>query len=186
MNHDNSSQYERDLRLRLAECEAWCHTLSFPFRTDQLIPPILHQREESNKYDWISNATFTHSVMDTLIQQRKDLLRLRSSCIDPERRSSEGKLLLSAPQAGFLDGAMAAASNDFIDIFDSPPCDTWIDIVQDPSALDFYDAYIVSWVPEAALMLVEQSIRVSFVKNLAWAVDVKSNYVQSLHAAGLI
>jgi hypothetical protein len=96
-----------------------------------------------------------------------------------------GRLLLSAPDYGFFDGAPEDASQGFIDVGDAPPWDTWVWFERDTAPTPgFYEAYIASWVPPAFVAHVDAGIRVSFVDTIAWASDVDSQFSHQLRAAG--
>jgi hypothetical protein len=87
---------------------------------------------------------------------------------------------------GFLDGNTAAVTGGYIDVYDAPPWDTWLDVVHETDLSNYYDTFLVAWVPQAFVPVVEAGIRASPARFLAWAVDVNSTYTRQLRAASLL
>jgi len=194
---------ELDLfRWRLAETIALCAprtSLGMPLsalRTLALHPsPPLENggdtgyRVEDSRYDCQNRWDVEQTAVDVeqLVRERVHLLpRAHSYPSAPASDLAGGRLLFSAPDYGVTDGASEYESHGFIDVADAPPWDTWVWFVQEGKAsTDFYDCYIVSWVPPEFVAYADAGIRVSFVGNVAWASDVNSAFSYRLRAAGL-
>jgi len=172
-------------RWRLAETMAWCAartsrgTPRSALRTPALRPFIPLE----NRCDGEQTAV----DVERLVRERAHLLHQAHAYPHaPAHDLAGGRLLFSAPDYGFVDGASEYDSQGFIDIADTPPWDTWLWFVQESKvSTDFYDCHIVSWVPLEFVAYAEAGIRVSFVDNISWATKVNSTFSNWLRAAGL-
>lgn len=192
-----------DFKRRLTETVAWCaHRASVTdaansLRTPALRPAIrprsIFAASEHGSAAW---PDFVHSqsqektkiAVDTLSRARARLLRRAGVILHTDAVAGTlagGRLLLSAPDYSLYDGAPEAESFGFIDVGDAPPWDTWVWSVYEPGSA-FYDAYVVSWVPEEFVALVDTGIRVSFLDTTVWATDVDTPFTRQLRAACLI
>ena len=149
----------------LAETIAWCAPRAsladpvFCLRASALWPAIRHKdfydegalHVDNTWKDFLDTLSIekTATAVDTLIRERGELLQSGNSLSSAITEGlAGGRLLLSAPDYGFFDGASKAESCGFIDDGDTPPWDTWVSFVFDPTmGQQFYDSGIVSWVP---------------------------------------
>ncbi len=188
----------------LAETIAWCAPRAsladpvFCLRASALWPAIRHKDFYDERVLYVDDAwkgyletlsiEKTATAVDTLITERGRLLQSEnkpSSVITGDLAG--GRLLLSAPDYGFFDGASKAESRGFIDDGDTSPWDTWVSFVFDPTmGQQFYDSGIVSWVPPQFIEEVNKGIRVSFVDNNVWAADIDSAFTHRLAEAHLL
>ena len=170
-------------RWRLAETMAWCAartgTPRSALRTAALHPSV----PLKNRCD----AEQTAADVDRVVRERAHLLHQAHAYPHaPAYDLAGGRLLFSAPDDGFVDGASEDESQGFIDVADTPPWDTRLWFRQESKeSTDFYDGHIVSWVPPAFVTYADAGIRVSFVNNISWATKVNSTFSHWLRAVGL-
>lgn len=168
------------LRQRIGECKAWLEISSYQLRSAVLEPPMLELQDDTHKYGWPTESS-GQVIVDGLANLRDALVRARNPHLVTETSiAKDGKLLLSAPHMGFLDGNTSAVTGGYIDIYDAPPWDTWLDVVHEVDIPDYYDTFLVAWVPMAMVSLVEGGIRTSPGRFLAWASEVNSDYTRQL------
>lgn len=179
-------EYASQLKQRLGECKAWLDASAYQLRSAVLEPPILDMQPASEKYNWLTKPSAS-AIVDGLADLRGALVRARNlQPLDRPHPTAGGRLLLSAPQMGFLDGNTSAVTGGYIDVYDAPPWDTWLDVVQGTDIPDYYDTFLVAWVPTALVALVDAGIRTSPAGFLAWASEVESTYTRQLGVASLL
>lgn len=191
------------LRWRLAEAIAWCvpHiAVTAPagcLRSAELRPLMRPENVfESDHYDQATWSTYVHSQsihntaaeVERLAEERARLLGQRGHY--PARMAphlADGRLLLSAPDYGYYDGASEYDSDGYIDVGDAPPWDTWVGFATGDADLAqrFYEGAIIAWVPPQFVARVDAGIDVSFVNNIVWLSTVECALTQRLRAVGL-
>jgi hypothetical protein len=168
------------LHQRIRECKAWLEISSYQLRSAVLEPPMLGMQDDTHKYGWLTEP-YGRAIVEGLASLRGALVHARNPYpLTETSLAKEGKLLLSAPHMGFLDGNTSAVTGGYIDIYDAPPWDTWLDVVDEVDIPDYYDTFLVAWVPMIMVSLVEVGIRTSPGRFLAWASDVNSKYTRQL------
>jgi len=180
-----SEEYIQRLSWTLAECISWYHSSSPDLRLNLPNPHPVRDEEGQQSFSWL-HAPERDSIVQGIVSTRRRLLgQIGAAPVAPASDLAGGKLLFSAPQMSFLDGAVSEASRGFIDVHDAPPWDTWLSIAQESRVADFYEIYLVSWVPPQFTEAVDTGIGFSFVHNIEWASDVQSELSHALAAAGL-
>jgi len=79
-----------------------------------------------------------------------------------------GRLLVYFPDADLTDGAAAAESLDFFDIYNAPPWGTWVGYFEQGGRDPSYANYLVSWVPEALVQFADAGIKVNPEECIKW------------------
>ena len=105
---------------------------------------------------------------------------------------STGRIVAYAPDESLDDGAACLASQGYFDGFNVPGWDAWICYVMPPStAQDIswpvtYSSYLLSWVPEELVPLVEYGIDVNPESCLMWASTLDGPFFAALRRADLL
>jgi hypothetical protein len=94
----------------------------------------------------------------------------------PAAPLNDGRLLVYFPYANLTDGTAADVSMGFLDGLDAPPWDTWVWFGYDPGRVEpsggYSDAYyLVAWIPQIFVALVDAGIRVSLY-DIFWLSDM--------------
>jgi len=79
-------------------------------------------------------------------------------------------LLVYFPDFELADGAAEAETDGFFDVNDTPPWDTWVALFSDPelTGAGSRAVYLVSWVPESLIAVVQRGLEVSMTDCIAW------------------
>jgi len=144
---------------RVAETIAWC----LP-RVDQESPrdclrtPSIRGRTlVGNYHDCVSNVATA---------RRQELSPSRP---EPVRGLAGGRLLIYFPDADLCDGAAECESQGFLDVYNTPPWDTWVAFVSEPVEKNIsYSEYLVAWVPHAFVGLAAAGILVNPEECIRW------------------
>jgi hypothetical protein len=114
----------------------------------------------------------------------------RFSCENPLRG---GRLLAFTPDGTLQDGAANIATDGFLDDDNIPPWDTWIwYVTNDPvSKPEFWsgtvtDSYLLSWVPESLIKVVNAGMDVNPEDCIRWATDLDTPFIRQLKQATLV
>lgn len=164
---------------RLADAIAWCShilknsTLTASMRSSELAPQILHEGRDDVVCNVISSRHWRiRETTDTPATVCPDLLG--------------GRLVTYFPDADLCDGAAQAESDGFFDAFNVPPWDTWVAYFEDnPGASGSYDNYLLAYVPQPFVPLVEGGISVNPEQCIMWLSDadvkVRARFVARKH-----
>ncbi len=76
------------------------------------------------------------------------------------------------PDADLSDGAAAAQSRDFFDVYNAPPWGTWVGYFEEGRSDPTDSSYLVAWVPEVLVPLADAGIKVNPEECIAWLSDV--------------
>jgi hypothetical protein len=149
-----------DLDLRLVETISWCtrysdrRKLRRCLRPPRLAPPPL----PLNRSD----------AVERVISKRRAEFDFTS---DVTLNDVAGQLLVYFPDANLADGAAEAASKDFFDVHNTPPCGTWIGYFEDRGPDPSYSSYVLAWVPQMFLDVARQGVDVNPEGCIAWLSD---------------
>ncbi len=168
-----------DLALRLREAKAWCsanvdvRAVATCLRPSELAPaPLPRDRWHA---DDVVRLRRRHALLGRALTERDD--------------GARGRLLVYFPDADLSDGAAAAESEGFFDVYNAPPYGTWVCYFEEPSGDVNTGAYLVAWVPEAFIPHAEAGISVNPEECIAWlsntTVSVRDVVARSFGGVGL-
>lgn len=168
-------------------------SLTKTFRTAELMPFPFSQPDLA---PWPFLTGNYPQVIENVIRAR----RKRLSHFLPSHESVDlkgGKLLYYIPESQIADGASEVASAGFIDLYDTPPWDTWIAYITTQSREDFFSgretfastyaiSCLISYVPQAYLSFVQAGVEVNCIESFRWADDFDCEFTQKLIDEGII
>ncbi len=125
---------------------------------------------------WELLTTEPRRAMDRVQAARRTLLESDGPDLGQSASVALGALGVHACGASFFDGASAHASNEFFDLYDTPPPATWLEVLPSDSARAGFGipdgSLLVFWVPERLRAPVHEAIHVNPVEALAWLADI--------------
>ena len=164
---------------RLAEAVAWCTTHASVERpATSLRSPELNPVAPRTEIQVGDRWEGVGGLVETLIALRSRQLRnMPLYPTLPAARPVDGQLLVHFPYLNLTDGSAAEASLGFLDGGDAPPWDTWVWFGFDASRLepngDVSSAfYLVAWIPQAFIALVNAGVRVTLTDCVVWLSDI--------------
>jgi len=125
-------------------------------------------------------------VMVVFPSQTYEALLANCSCPQPVWFLLGGRLLAFDPQNRLDDGLAGEVTQGFFDDCNIPAWDTWISYVIEDEARCPFNAYLLSWVPEALVESVEAGIHVNMEECICWVSDLETVFVRQIRQAGLI
>ena len=162
----------KTLGLRLAETIAWTqHLLTLDptnasMRSPETRPQILH-----SGYDDV--------VCDLGTTRQFRLRELGIEC-SPAKHLNNGRLLCFYQNANLTDGAAEPETNGFFDICNNPPWDTWVGhFIDDQRDLN-YGAYVLCFVTQELIELVDRGIMVNPEECIQWLDESDASIQQHL------
>lgn len=125
--------------------------------------------QECDVTQWQFDSFLEKSAINNLFE--KQLIH-KNQIINPidTNRSFEGAILVAEIDANVADGASEWASNGFIDVFDTPPIDTWFYKTQLLGERE--ERFLFAWVPQQFVPLVQEAIHVNCMDCLHWFDDL--------------
>lgn len=99
---------------------------------------------------------------------------------------AKGRILYFEPSLSLFDGAAMVASGGFFDVETFPPSDTWIAYVGEEPNPRFLSGYILSWVPESLVELIDGALKVDPLESIRWAQTVNKPFLNELREADLL
>jgi hypothetical protein len=134
--------------------------MASPLRTDELRPAKLSESLDSPE-DWKNGVA-------EVIKARAKLLKFlgRAHSQEPIGRVTDGRLLVYSPKDNLACGAAEFETMGFFDANNVPPWDTWVYYSSD---------YLVSWIPEKLVSLVQDGIDVNPEGCIWWADSFPEN-----------
>jgi hypothetical protein len=91
----------------------------------------------------------------------------------------------SCPEAELSDGAAEVATQEFFDVYNAPPWGTWVGYFEDPGPDESeYGSYVLAWVPEELVELVNSGIEVNPEHCIVWFDQVNvgvRSIIETLH-----
>lgn len=151
--------------LRLAETIVWCEA-----HVDAADPKDSLRNETLQPHWLFGNRSYI--VNQVVLMRSSSLLQQK---ISPVRSASDlkgGRLMVYFPDADLADGAAGYASRGFFDVHNLPAWDTWVGLFHNPGPFDSsYSAYLVAYVPQALLSVVDDGIEVNPEACIMWLAD---------------
>jgi hypothetical protein len=97
-----------------------------------------------------------------------------------------GRFLLYSPLHTTFDDLANAETDGFLDDSDAPPWSTWIGFIDlsDPISKT-YEAYLIAWIPDSFVSIVNDGISVCLGGSLFWADDTENTRSYSKRVAFL-
>jgi hypothetical protein len=178
-------------RQRLGETIRWCSqrqrgsVIAERFRSPALQPAL---RADGELDHW-KTAEQRNEVVETLIRRRAWLLASANGAVEVE---SAGRIVTFAPEESLHDGAACLASQGYFDDANVPGWDAWICYVMPPTTAQeiswpvSYSSYLLGWVPEEVVPLVEHGIEVNPESCLMWASMLEGPFFTALRRANLL
>jgi hypothetical protein len=204
---NDQEQFQR----RLTETIAWCalqDLSSHPaekLRSPQLRPPEI---TVSGRAIFEKPRPLAHSEMmaientetkrqwqqnvEQLGMKRAALLQVQGlSRLQLKYPLAGGCLLVYNPDESTSDGVANVATQGFINDDNEPAWDTWISYVKgDPvNGTRYYqpfDSYLLSWVPDPLIEVVQHGMDCNSDNCQHWITDLASPFIQQLRQTGLI
>src|SRR6266567_3605601 len=189
------------IQQRLTETIAWCASQDWSTNpAERLRTSLLRPSEQAtfqltfplDHHLWDKNLQQRQQIVEDLALKRAALLRTRGiSRSQMTKPLTGGRLLVFSPDMTLFDGASAAATDSFFDDDDFPAWDTWITYVADdpplgpPTDTIFDDCYLLSWVPEPLVEVIDAGISVNCTKCFFWAANLDTMLMRQLKHAGL-
>jgi hypothetical protein len=168
--------------IRLAETIEWClrHAdISEPgdsLRNEALKPEFI-----CNEYTYSYNPAKRIKDICQLLEKRRKLLSKEVSPVVSDADLQGGKLLAFFPDETLCDGAAEMVSYGFFDVDNVPAWDTWVGIFRD------YDReYIVSYIPNQFVSLVEEGTDVNPEDCIPWLDKSQTRLARKLMQKGII
>lgn len=93
---------------------------------------------------------------------------------------ARGGILYFEPEWSLLDGSSMVASGGFFDVDNFPPADTWIAYILSEHGKEHLTGFLLSWVPEELVDLVDRAIAVDNSGGIRWAYDEPTPLVQRM------
>jgi hypothetical protein len=194
-------------RKRLSETVAWCDTKEWAAHPGQgLCTPLLRPPEmrdnmqaiidslrllqKNGEQLTVEQAAINRQWQENVKQlatKRASFLQVRAFAFSqPVQFQLGGRLLAFDPQNSLDDGLAGEVTQGFFDDCNIPAWDTWISYVIEDEAPCPFNAYLLSWVPEALVESVEAGIHVNMEECICWASDLETVFVRQIRQAGLI
>lgn len=84
-----------------------------------------------------------------------------------------GQLLVYFPDhdSDMYDGQSEVHSNGFFDVFNTPPCDTWVGYFFDPHSVNVEREYLLAYVPKPLVKLANKGINENVDGCIMWLAD---------------
>lgn len=206
-NPDNSAQFQD----RLAETIAWCALQDWTvnpaqgLRSSQLCPPAITDhiraifdlrlpREEEVKRLAIDDAEtkrqWQQNVEQLAVKRATLLLAQNLPAHHLRYPLAGGRLLIYNPDESTSDGAANLATQGFINDDNEPAWDTWIayvgDSVNGTRHYHPFDSYLLSWVPDPLIEVVQHGMDCNSDNCHHWVNDLDSVFIRQLRQTGLI
>ena len=148
-----------EIRASLEEAVAWCTArMALGSNVDLLRSPELRP--------W-TLAKSRKQAVDWTVNNRRSLLRMM-----PVTKTGKwkGRLLIHEPDVTLWERWSESQSYGYVDATDAPPWDTWIAWIEehDPSRTGAPLRYLLSWVPDYYVPIVDDAVDVSTASAIRW------------------
>jgi hypothetical protein len=199
MNSENQNQMAYFQR-RLEETVVWCTSQDWSVNPAQGLRTALFRPSTyrlKNDYDDIllhQTPPQRQQLVEQIAEARATLLKKRDIARFPfADLLNGGRLLAFTPDGTLQDGAANVGTDGFLDDDNLPPWDTWIwyatnDLVSTPERWSgtVTDSYLLSWIPDSLIKVVDLGIDVNPEECFLWATDLDTPFVRQLKQAGLV
>ena len=136
-------------------------------RSEELRPPVAANDQNDDGVSlWADRKMVEH-----VIAERRRLVTPRSATSLGERHLlNDGRLLALFPNYSNINCMSAWATGYFLDENDSPPWDTWVDIIRTPpiESKKSFDELLVAWIPPDYIEIVNLGIETEIIDILMW------------------
>ena len=152
----------------LLEAITWCTSRhSKTLRTPEMAPRALE-------------ASYRDSVRSVVLSRRRHLGRARL----PVDAPAGGRLVAYFPDADLACGTAGAASQDFFDVNNAPPWDTWVLLAeQSDQTREAYGTCLIAWVPPAFVARAARGIEVNPEECICWLDDCSPELQEAVSRA---
>jgi hypothetical protein len=159
-------------RSRLGQTLAWLE-LETPF---ELVDGKVVCTSRLN-VDELYAADHPHDAVAEIVERRATLLREASASTELPSSLPAGRLLLLLLDFNLMDGGCFDPSGGFLDGYNFPVCDSWIDLfVLVPTVLNGPQSALASWVPAAFVDSVQRGIEVNPEECMGWADELAPGF----------
>lgn len=162
----------------MQEASIWCES-----RRDENNYSVIRS-SELNPGQTLTCSANPCGLVDEVCATRSRLLKDYDYRIAAEPR--EGRLLLYYPNLTLSDGTAELVSRGFFDADNEPAWDVWVFCDRDESVPIDYGVYLLSWIPNRVVDLVEQGIHFNPERCLEWATESKHPFAAKLRRCGLL
>jgi hypothetical protein len=155
--HVRPSSELDELRTSLREATLWCEKHADPLhaarslRPQALAPRVL----AANRWD---------AVRDVTLSRRRYSSDSRTQVTGPGR----GRLLVYFPDGDLACGAAEFESRGFFDVHNAPAWATWVGYFEDGDGDASYSNYVLAYVPQLLVPLVQAGIDVNPEECIVW------------------
>jgi hypothetical protein len=199
MNVESQNQVAH-LQRRLEETIVWCTSQDWStnpaegLRTASFRPLGYRLKDQYDDILLYRTPPQRQQLVEQIAEARATLLEKHGLArFSLAKRLNGGRLLAFTPDGTLQDGAATLATDGFLDDDNIPPWDTWIwYVINDPvSTPEFWsgtvtDSYLLSWVPDSLIKVVDAGIDVNPEECIRWAADLDTPFIWQLKRAGLV
>lgn len=187
-----------EFRKRLIETQTWCAARIDMVHPDtSLRSPLLRPTGTHGDDERMTNITWgslaeRREMVAALTSQRADLLAQAGQVPAPSLIPAiKGRHLAYDPDSTLSDGAAWVASKGFFDGDNTPAWDTWIAYIDTETpgnlfTLARFASFLVSWVPQDLVDMVEYALWANPEECIQWASDIDIPFIHRLRAVGLL
>ena len=165
---ETNSHTTEDIINAAKEAAAWCE-----IRWNSCEPRSSLRNLEFSPEFFGSNHYYT--VNSLICSRRYELERLG---LDPAPDLRNGKILVYEPDTNIFDGLSESETDGFFDVNDCPPWDTWVGYITTKDC-----RYVLSWVFNEAIPLVNAGAEVNCVECFYWLSTVNDTWAKELNIA---
>jgi len=186
---------------RLGETRAWCASQDWSANPAEGLRTALFRPSEQASVEqtfrgyggfWKKTPQQRQQIVEQLALKRAALLQEQGiPLLQFVKPLTGGRLLAFTPDGTLSDGAAKLATQGFVDDDNLPAWDTWIWYVTNDrvSNLEWWrgcNSYLLSWVPDVLVEVIEAGIDVNPEECLRWATDLDTAFIRQLKQAGLV
>jgi hypothetical protein len=171
----DADAFAETLALCQPQLESGWPARALTLRSPELLPAAGSVRDAG----WLQGKPHLDTAASAFRSARQSLLRsLRQSPVEKPQLDRElnrpSALVVALFGTNVADGILPALSDGFISGSELgpeelPPWDTWVSVIEVPSAYSRACPCVVSWVPEAAVGAVDRAVVSDYVHYLSWA-----------------
>lgn len=163
----------KPLNQRIQETASWCASVLDMTRVaDSLRSKVIRPR--------VLEASYSDAVWG-VATSRQHLLGHNQTRI----AAAAGKLMVYFPDGDLADGAAEAETGGYFDTNNAPPWDTWVTFAEDSGSKDASQVkYLLAWVPQPLVALVDLGIQVNPEECIKWLRDTDVALSKALSSLG--
>lgn len=176
--NDNMQLFER----RLIEAVTWCIPKVSVANPVDCLRLLESARVEFRQLSGRDETATHQAIIESLVEEREK--RLRASGHSPEVlrvNLYSGRLIACDPYGSLECGGAEQDSQGYLNIYDIPPCDTWVYYVQNQKKpADGFRSYFICWVPKEFIDFVEDGMACACGWGLEWVKDLDTPFARQL------